>query len=342
MTLKQEKAFLNAKLDLINEQNSPLFRIMSVYNDDDPKRRKFTNNICAFHVGKGLILSVAHNMRTPNLPESISEKEYQKLLQALETEQKDLFNSCYLLDKQEQKRYLNISDQNIFQQVFNIFNQVNYDFRFVSQYKEKTCKPFLVIQFRGKDFYNDKSLTEKIRSEHIFYEAALSRYTFLIELELVEAFYGQDIAIYKIINTKEEILNKIPSIKIDYDLYDKKNKNYFCLQSAPVDNLGRLLNEASIEGILDHWSSFYDRIGGNYIMDGLRYLIKGYFRFGSSGAPYLIYDQLLNEFRVNAIQSEASPIQLSINNNRNGNFQYINAIATPLKSIKSKLEKKLK
>ena len=73
-------------------------------------------------------------------------------------------------------------------------------------------------------------------------------------------------------------------------------------------------------------------------MDGLRYLIRGYFRFGTSGAPYLFFDEKEKIFKVNAIQSEASPIQLSINNNRQGNFQYVNAIAAPLKNIKSELE----
>ena len=40
---------------------------------------------------------------------------------------------------------------------------------------------------------------------------------------------------------------------------------------------------------------------------------------------------------VNAIQSEASPLQLSINNTMAGNFQYVNAIASPLAMIKDKL-----
>ena len=31
------------KLNLVNEQTSPLFIIMSIFNDDDPQRRKFGN-----------------------------------------------------------------------------------------------------------------------------------------------------------------------------------------------------------------------------------------------------------------------------------------------------------
>ena len=205
-------------------------------------------------------------------------------------------------------------------------------------YNDGICKPFLIIQFRNNIFYNNQILTEEIDRNHIFFEALLSRNTFIFELELVEAFYNQDISLYRIINTNQNVINKIPSIKLDFKIYDKSKNNFFCLQSAPIDNLGRLLNEATIEGLLDHWNAFRDDIQGNYIFEGTRYLIKGYFRFGSSGAPYLIYDFRKREFRVNAIQSEASPIQLAINNNRKGNFQYVNAIASPLKIIEDRLK----
>ena len=50
-------------LELINEQQSPLFRVMSVYNENEPIKRQFANNICAFHIGNGYVLSVAHNLR---------------------------------------------------------------------------------------------------------------------------------------------------------------------------------------------------------------------------------------------------------------------------------------
>ena len=105
--------------------------------------------------------------------------------------------------------------------------------------------------------------------------------------------------------------------------------------------MGRLLNKATIEGYLDHHATFADRIGGNYTFEGIRYLIKGYFRFGSSGAPYVYYNAETEKYHVNAIQSEACPIQLSINNNRDGNFQYINALASPLILIKESLQKNI-
>lgn len=337
----RKKSFLKGKLNLINEQKSPLFRIMAVYDDQDPIRRRFSNNICAFHIGNGLILSVAHNLRTSNMPPSISDNEYRNLTQSLDVNQKLVFDACYPLDTRTQKRYLNSINLGNIQQVSQILNQIGYDLRYVTQYEKTICKPFLVIQFRDGQFYKDATITERIHIDHSFVEPKLSRHTFLIELKLVKAFYNEDIAVYKIVNTDQEVINKIPFLEIDFSIYDRSKKDYYCLQSAPVDNLGRLLNDASVDGLLDHWNNFPDRIGGNYIMEGLRYLIKGYFRFGSSGAPYLIYDFTSKKFKVNAIQSEASPIQLSIKNNRDGNFQYVNAIATPMKIIEKELKQLL-
>ena len=327
------------KFDLIDEQKSPLFRIMSTYDNDNPPRRHFKNNICAFHIGNGYVLSVAHNLRIEaQLFNSIPEDIFQnQIIQHLDESQSQLFNQCYILDSQTNKRYLNVSDPNISKQLIDTLNKINFDTRFINLYGKNICKPFLIIQFRNDQFYNDASITSQINSNNKFHEPTLNRHTFIIELELVEAFYNADIALYKIINTDTSIVEKIPSVEIDFEIYDESNKPYFCLQSAPVDNLGRLLNEAQIEGLLDHWNKFNDRFGGDYIIDGQRYLIKGYFRFGSSGAPYLIYDDKTQSFKVNAIQSEASPIQLSINNNRNGNFQYINAIASPLGIIKDEI-----
>lgn len=327
------------KFNLIDEQKSPLFRIMSVYNNDDPARRGFDNNICAFHLGNGYILSVAHNLRIEaQLFRSIPEDVFQnQIIRHLDESQSQLFNQCYILDSQTNKRYLNVSNPAILQQLINILKQINFDTRFINFYEKNICKPFLIIQFRNGQFYNDVTVTSQIDSNHKFHEPALNRHTFIIELELVEAFYHADIALYKIINTNIDIVQKIPSVEIDFEIYDESDKPYFCLQSAPVDNLGRLLNKAQIEGLLDHWNRFGDRFDGDYIMDGQRYLIKGYFRFGSSGAPYLIYDDETKSFKVNAIQSEASPIQLSISNSRDGNFQYINAIASPLGILKDEI-----
>ena len=55
-TTDQQK---NQKLDLINENNSPLHRIMSIFSTDIKLRRFFKNNISAFHIGNGIVVSVA-------------------------------------------------------------------------------------------------------------------------------------------------------------------------------------------------------------------------------------------------------------------------------------------
>ena len=66
------------KLDLINEQTSPLFRIMSVFNSNEVSRRIFESNISAFHIGKGYVLSVAHNLRADcSVPKSFPDSIYQ-------------------------------------------------------------------------------------------------------------------------------------------------------------------------------------------------------------------------------------------------------------------------
>ncbi|MFI0431295.1 hypothetical protein [Mariniflexile sp. HMF6888] len=331
------------KLELIDEQKSPLFRIMSVTNADEPARRKFDNNISAFHIGNGYVLSVAHNLRSlAQLFKSIPEADYQgNIVPHLNANEIALFNRCYILDNVANNRHLSSANQQDITSLIGALNRINYDTRWINFYQNNICKPFLIIQFRNNQLYNDAGLTALIGANRYFPEPAQNRHTFILELELVNAYYSEDIALYKITNTHKDIIDEIPSVQIDYEIYDTSNNNFFCLQSAPVDNLGRLLNEAKIEGILDHWNIFSDRFQGNYIVEGLRYLIKGYFRFGSSGAPYFMYDEENDIFKVNAVQSEASPIQLSINNNRNGNFQYINAIASPLSLIRDRLEQEI-
>lgn len=329
-----------SKLNLINEQTSPLFRIMWVHNVDEPARKQFDNNICAFHIGGGFIMSVAHNLRAESqIFKSLDEVSFQnEILANLNDDQKILFNQSFLLDTATNKRYINIIDQNNVLPVIDALKQINFDTRWITLHEKNICQPFLIVQFEGNQFYNDDGLTSHFAGNRSFHEPSLNRYTFLIELELVEAFYSSDIALYKIINIDQEVIHQLPSIDIEYKIIDDDELSFYCLQNSPGGtNLGRLLNTAVIEGFLDHHGLFADRIGGNYTSEGLRYLIKGYFRFGSSGAPYVVFDNETDRFKVNAIQSEASPIQLAINNDRNGNFQYINAIATPLNLIQERL-----
>lgn len=327
------------KLELINEQTSPLFRIMWIQNFNEPARRHYDNNICAFHIGNGIILSVAHNLRTESqILKVIENSVYQAdILPHLNPTQTQLFNKCYQFDPTTNKRYMNVADTSDIPKLVELFQQINYDTRWISLKQKNICKPYLIVQFRDANFYNNPSLNSHFDASTSFAEPILNRNTFIIEVELVDVFYGDDISVYKIINTHQDIINKLPSIKVSFPMLDDTEQNLYCLQSAPGGFLGRLLNNARIEGLLDTWSNFGDRVGGNYILEGDRYLIKGYFRFGSSGAPYVVYDTAEQVFKVNAIQSEASPIQLSINNNMDGNFQYVNAIASPLKNIESKL-----
>lgn len=327
-------------LNLIGEQTSPLFRIMSVYNFDEPSRRKFDNNITAFHIGNGLVLSVAHNLRPEaQLIKSLTEEHFQEAIIAnCNATEVELMNRCFLHDPARNKRYINITDQNDVQPAIEALKRINYDTRWITQYEREICKPYLVVQFEQNSFYNNEEVTNLFPANSRFHEPTIGAYTFLIELELIEGFYSEDIAVYRMINIDQQVIDLMPSGTISYATY-LTNNSLFCLQSSPSGtNLGRMLNEARIEGVLDHHAVQADRVGGNFIRKGLRYLLKGYFRFGSSGAPYFVYDTENNSFIINAIQSEASPIQLSIKNDRNGNFQYINAIASPISLIEERLE----
>ncbi len=331
---------LQKQLELTHEQTSPLFRIMWTQNINEPNRRHFENNICAFHIGKGYILSVAHNLKTEaKIFKSIAESIFTNdILPYLNDAQKQLFQNCFLLDPTVQRRYWNSANPNDYQAAIDILKQINFDTRWVSFLEKKICQAHLIVQFRNDQFYNNPELSSHFNSATYFAEPAINRHTFLVEVALVEAFYSDDIALYRIVNTPKEIIDAMPSVTIDYSILSDEQAHYYCLQSSPTSEVGKLLNKAQIEGFTEHFAIFPERVGGNYILEGLRYLIKGYFRFGSSGAPYLVYEAKQKEFKVNAIQSEACPIQLSIDNKRDGNFQYVNAIATPLNNIREKLE----
>jgi hypothetical protein len=324
------------KLATINDQTSPLFRIMSVHNDNEPHRRQVDNNICAFHIGNGYILSVAHALKGElTIFRSIAEARFQAdIIPHLAPAELAQLNLWYLFDNTTQKRYLNTNKQNDINQIVNILKRINYDTRIATLYQNQICKPYLIIQQRSAQFYNNLVAHGNFNPINIFLDPNSQRQTYFIEMELVESFTEDDVALYRVVNTHQSIIDLIPKFEIDTEIYDVTNKDFFCLQTAPSDlTPGRLLNEANIEGLVDQWTTQPDRIGDNYVFQGLRYLIKGYFRFGSSGAPYIKFDSQTNTFKVNAIQSEACPIQLTINNNRNGNFQWINAIATPLANV---------
>lgn len=330
---------MNSKRQLIDEQTSPLQRIMWVYNAEEPKRRSFENNICAFHIGKGYFLSVAHNLRIPaGYFKSIDEEIYHKeLLYKLDGSQKLFLDQHYFSDEYTRKIYLNNADATAMHGISNIMRQKRFDTRWVTMAQKNICVPHLVIQFKENSFYDNEDMTQYFQPHQMFYEQEVKKHTYMVQVELVEAFYGADIALYRIVNTPQEIINSIPSVDVNCDFIEDDPGSFHCLQSSPNSSAGRLLNDAKLEGILDHLGIFNDEFGGNYPLDGYRYLVKGYFRFGTSGAPYLVYDPIRGKYVANAIQSEASGIQLSIKNDKEGNFQYINAIASPLYLIKEKL-----
>jgi hypothetical protein len=340
---EERNATIGRKRALIDELTSPLQRIMWVYNIDEPQRRTFENNMCAFHIGNGYFLSVAHNLRVPvGFFRSIDNELYKnELFPKLDGSQSRLMETYYFTDPYTNKRYLNSIEPGNLQAISNILKQKRYDTRWVTLAQKKICNPHLVFQFKSNTFYNDPALTQFFNTNRMLYDNDAQRNTFLVEVELVEAFYSADIALYRIVNTPEQFVNKIPSVEMNFDFLDDSSDKLYCLQSSPNGPAGRLLNEAHIEGMIDHFGIFQDEIGGNYVFDGPRYLIKGYFRFGSSGAPYLAYDAARGKYVVNAIQSEASGIQLSIRNDREGNFQYVNAIASPLYIVRDELKKYL-
>lgn len=334
---------IDQKLALIDEQTSPLQRIMFIYNVDEPQHRSFENNICAFHIGKGYFLSVAHNLRIQaGYYRSIDEAIYKKeIFPILDGSQSRLLDQHYIKDEYTGKRYLNNTDPNNLNTIMHILKQKRFDTRWVTLAQKNICNPHLVFQFKNNAFYNDEALPAHFPANKMLYDNDSKRHTFLVEVELVKAFYSADIALYKVVNTPKEIVDKIPAAEVNFDFLDECVDKLYCLQSSPSGPTGRLLNHANIEGMLDHFGIFPDEIGGNYLFEGYRYLIKGYFRFGSSGAPYFYYDENKGKYVVNAIQSEASGIQLSIKNDREGNFQYINAIASPLYIIKEELQRYL-
>jgi hypothetical protein len=330
----------NAFRSIVSEASSPLFRIMWVFGADTPQRRHFDNNIIAFHIGQGYFLSVAHNLRTEcplvrSMPESVFD---QRLAPLLSESQRSHLERCYVADSTNGVRFLELHDPSLANGITETFRSSGFDTRWVGLEGNGVCSPHLILQFQEPGFFGDDEVADSFPEYSRFYESHIQRHTFLMELELVQAFYSSDIALYRVKPAFRNFIEKLPVLDIDFSMMEEGAGKLYCLQSSPGGFLGRLLNTASLEGYLDQHQVFHDRIGGNYILEGFRYLIRGYFRFGSSGAPYLIFDPETGTFKANAVQSEASPVQLSINHSRDGNFQYVNAIASPLLLIEKEIK----
>ena len=326
------------KLELINECTSPLFRIMSVYNPNGANRA-FTNNVCAFHVGNGLIVSVAHSVsKLEGITPVVSANYFQhEILDKLDGADRPFFEQVYSVVEGNQRFSipLNQTDRNT---ALQKLTERKVDRRYSTLYSNHCCSPYLVLSFRDDAFCGDPALRVHFSATRRFHESPIKRFTFLLKLDLLESFESEDLAIYRIVDTHQDVINKLPVLPINFTVYDTGIANFFCLQPAPYDNIGRMINEVTIEGLVDNFAQENNGFTST-ILEGLRYLVKGYFRFGSSGAPYIVYDNEQETFAVNAVQSQASYIQFSINNKMDGNRQYVNGVATPLYLIQSRLEK---
>ncbi len=328
--------------DAVSENRSPMFRIMTALNLSETTRKNFSNDILGFHIGNGYFLSVAHNLRTSyKIPRSLPDNIFQNdILNSLDNDEQTFLESQYDHDPHTQKRYVKaITDQDIIKRMTELITKVNFNTTYIHAYQNGLAEPVLVIHFRSNHFYGEPALDNKFDNTTYFHEPNLNRHTFVIRLELVDAFYEEDVAIYRIADADQDVIDLLPSLEIDWNFYSNySTKKMFCLQSSPSSPLGKILNSASIEGISDHWNSMKGIANPGYIMEGMRYMIKGYFRFGSSGAPYLVYDDETDTLKAYAIQSEACPVQLQINKKKDGNFQYTHALATPLSNVQERIE----
>ena len=143
------------KLALIHEQSSPLFRIMNIYDHSNPMRRRFSNNISAFHVGNGIILTVAHHLRADaSRFESIDQVFFEANIRPhLNASQILLFDQYYPLDPATNKRYSNIIDQKVAQSIIETLKQIKFDTRWFNLINCNICNPFLIVQFINRQFY---------------------------------------------------------------------------------------------------------------------------------------------------------------------------------------------
>lgn len=323
---------------LIKEDTSPLFRIMAGYDISETGWRRFENSITAFHIGNGYFLSVAHALIPfNNIPCSMSPAAFDEFVAGASLQQRAFIHQHYALNQQLGKHRWDENMQTS-QALLNVFREIDYDTRYPNLYSKGVCKPYLLAHFKANAFLGDAALNNKFSGGRYFLESDIDRHTFLIDLKLHKIIVEADAAIYKIADDFADIIPLIPKIDVDLTLREIGDKHFYLLQSAPINALGRMLHNSQIEGYIDHYSNALSHKNRNYIFEGTRYLVKGYFRFGSSGAPYLHYDPEQDIFKANAIQSEACPLQMLIQGNRDNSAQYVNAIATPLHNIKGEIE----
>lgn len=325
-------------VDLVDAKKSPLSRIMTLFNGNDPSRRVFENNICATHIGDGYVVSVAHHLfgQVPILrciPDTFLQGT---ILPKLTVPDQSTLKSKYQFDPGTKKWYFSGIDTDI-PVAQPLFIQSGIDMRYLGLINNQICSPCLIFNFETKTFF-DGTMDSNFDSTNYLFEAPLNKHTFLIELDLLWHDFRNDVSMYRFKSDLLPLSKIVPAIDVDYSICYEGDQDLYCLQGAPTDNLGRMVNKAIIEGYIDQFSSLGMFAGKTEFFEGFRYLIKGYFRFGSSGAPYVFLDKEKKEFVMNAIQSEACPQQLLIGNKRDGHAQYINAIASPLINVKDRIK----
>jgi len=334
---------------LISETTTPLFRIMARSSNGG-----FSNNISCVHIGSGYILTVYHHLLDITTIDRINTSDFKKIIQNANLQEKALIEKYYI-PAQGGLFYLltfpqvaNPTEaqnlQNEIMQLPPVFNKLGFDPSIKSYYDKGYLSPTLVIQLKEKGFYGSLGLHAKFESDGKYLNEVdnLNRHTYLIDLDLVQGFPEYDLAIYKMQNIGEDAIDKIPFIEACASLLNfGKSSPLYILQGSPNDfGLGHMLNNAEIEGIVDHFGIYQTPLGTHAgKSDGARYLSRNYFKFGSSGSPYISYVESEDKFYVSAIQSEACPIQMSINGDRSNNAQYTHALASPLFNIREALER---
>ena len=327
----------NAYLKLIGEQTSPLHQMHWVYNAAEPQKRILENGSCAVHIGGGYFLTVAHDLRTQTgFPKVMPEDLYlNEILPKLDGAQKMFLEQCYASNPATKKKYLTTADHQHAEQLTKIFKQKRFDTRRITLSKKNVCKPHLVLQFRNNLYYNDPGLTMAFDPAMQFTEVESNKHNFLVELELIKACFPEDIALFKAVGISEQAAARIPSIPVGYLASDKQPEKLLCLQNAPFGSTGRLINKVSVLGVIDHYEVFHDDVGGNFTLDGYRYLVEGYLSKGTAGAPYLLQDGTTGKYRVIAIQSESGSRHFGAGI-EGGNSV---SVATPLSLVKDELTK---
>ncbi|HRS37917.1 MAG TPA: hypothetical protein P5292_01945 [Bacteroidia bacterium] len=184
---------ITRELDLIGELTSPLFRILWTHDADEPARRQFENNIVAFHIGKGYILTVAHNLRSEaplikSLPDAVYQAEIRPRLPDL---QRQVFEQLYPLDQSNGRRYPRLTAANDARNIGEFLRQNNIDTRWITLMRQQVCRPQLILQFKHPEYFGDAKLAAGFSPTRRFHEPAINRHTFLVDLELVKHFFAK-------------------------------------------------------------------------------------------------------------------------------------------------------